>query len=393
MKFSEIVKQLGIESYPPELDEIYENKSLAKPDVCDESLITNLQNEFNTFGDYYQLVLEAARELRNDPVRLAWAQTVATYDLRVDLAEARKVLCPQSDGSLLGNMLPLFALIPMIPVAIDEYRRRGFTDDVIQHSAKAFGSCIGAVDRNTGAPGLNQLYFTWLCVYAKARIFLIANFNFEVKSYPSLIFCLRNRETGEIVILAAKRTMHRSGLFLGSAGCTDPDGSFEVDFQETDDAYIGYPTENNVFINMRKTYPKSQWECIVRPNDYVLNFHIPSGFDLSPSSVTASIRIGMDAVKKYYPEIPITTLVCSSWLLNPILEEFLGEASKIAGFGRMFHRFPVGGGGRAGFGFIFPGKYDDEKSLPENTSLQRAVKNHFLNGGNLLSFGGVFIDE
>lgn len=393
MKFHEIAKMLAIESYPTELDAIYENPFLPKPNVCDIALIDQLQTEFNTFGDYYEQVVVAARELENDPIRLAWAQTVAAYDLTVDLTQARKILCPQTDGTLLGNMLPLFALIPMIPQSVEEYRKRGFSEDVVCKSAAAYGGCIKAVERNTGAPGLNQLYFTWLCIYAKAMIFYMADYNFEIKRFPAWVVCLRNRETGDIAIIAAKHKIHKSGLIFGSAGCTDSEGSFDVVFEETEDSYLGYPVENCLFTNKLVTYPKSCWECILRPDDYYLNLHIPSGVDLTPECVISSIRIGMDAIKNFYPEIPIRVLGCSSWLLNPILEEFLGKDSKIAGFGRMFHRFPVGGSGRSGFHFIFPGKFDDEQSLPENTRLQRTMKNHFLNGGQLHSYGGIFIDK
>lgn len=393
MKFKEIADSLGIKSYPQELDAIYENPNLPKPNVCDEVLISKLQDEFQSFGDYYDDVIAAARQLANDSIRLAWAQTVAAYDLSVDLSEARKVLCPASDGSLLGNMLPLFALLPMIPESIADYRRRGFSEEVVRISAAAYGGCMKAVERITGNPGLNQLYFSWLCIYAKAQIYFIADYNFEIKKFPAWVYCLKNRENGDIAFVAAKSKIHRNGNFLGSGGSEDPEGSFVTDFQETDNCYIGYPVENKRFINKQVTYSKELWECILRPNDDVLNLHIPAGVDLTPSCVANSIQIGMDAAKRFYPEIPLSILMCSSWLLDPVLEDFLGENSKIAMFGKMFHRFPVGGGGRSGFQFIFPGKYEDERTLPENTRLQRAVKNHFLNGGNLLSYGGIFIDK
>ena len=393
MKFSQIACSLEIKTYPPKLDAIYENTDQPKPDVCDEKLISKLQEEFQTFGDYYEDVIAAARLLAKDPVRLAWAQTVAAYDLSVDLAEARMVLCPPTDGSLLGNMLPLFALLPMISVSIADYRRRGFSEDVVRKSAAAYGVCMKAVEKNTGNPGLNQLYFSWLCIYAKAHIYYIADYNFEIKKFPAWVYCLQNQEDGDIAFVAAKNTIHRNGNFLGSGGFEDPEGSFVTDFQEAADCYIGYPVENIRFVNKQVIYPKKLWKCILRPNDDVLNLHIPSGVDLTPSSVANSIQIGMDTAKKFYPEIPLNILMCSSWLLDPVLEVFLGENSKIAMFGKMFHRFPVGGGGRSGFHFIFPGKYEDERNLPENTRLQRAVKNHFLNGGHILSYGGIFIDK
>ena len=393
MKFKEIADSLGIISYPSELDTIFEDLNFLKPNVCDETLISALQDEFQSFGDYYEKVITAARQLAKDPVRLAWAQTVAAYDLSVDLAEARKVLCPPTDGSLLGNMLPLFALLPMIPVSIADYRRRGFSEDVVRKSAAAYGGCMKAVEKNTGKPGLNQLYFSWLCIYAKAHIYYIADYNFEIKKFPAWVYCLQNRENGDITFVAAKSTIHKNGNFLGSGGSEDPEGSFETDFQEAADCYIGYPVEKVRFVNKKVTYPKKLWKCILRPNDDVLNLHIPAGVDLTPSRVEKSIQVGMDAAKKFYPEIPLNILMCSSWLLDPVLEDFLGENSKIAMFGKMFRRFPVGGGGRSGFHFIFPGKYEDERDLPENTRLQRAVKKHFLNGGHILSYGGIYIDK
>ena len=64
--------------------------------------------------------------------------------------------------------------------------------------------------------------------------------------------------------------------------------------------------------------------------------------------------------------------------------------SKILGFSELFERFPLLCPRNWFFTFVF-GKYtDDIASLPEDTSLQRKIKNLYLGGGYMHPCAGIY---
>ena len=83
-----------------------------------------------------------------------------------------------------------------------------------------------------------------------------------------------------------------------------------------------------------------------------------------------------------------------SWLLDPQLPEVLGEDSNIGRFCRRFTPVFTPGKGEAVFDFVFLGHTPDEReSLPEDTSLQRALKAHYMAGKAIYETWGFFFDE
>lgn len=391
MRFKDIALALGVESYPEALESIYEARAQNKVNVFDVALITRLQEEFHAFDTYYNDVIDAVHNLNSDPIRTAWAETVSAYIQTADISEIRKIPCPATNGTPAGNMLPMLALIPMIPKSIAEYRRRGFPEEVILNCTQAYGRCIKATYDRTGMVGLNQSYFNWLCNYAKTRIFNTAGFNFELTRFNYNVICIKNKETGELVLLPIHSAVHKSGMILGSAGFEAAEGSFEAVLQETNDGYYGYPVKNCRINRNIHYYPKDQWECILNHGDDVVSLHIPKGADLTPENVIASIRTGLALSKQCFPEYSVKALMCVSWLLEPKISELIGKDSKIAGFGNMFQRFPVKSNGEAVFSFVFIGQYPNYQSLPESTRMQRAFKKLYLDGGHIHQFGGIII--
>ena len=85
MEFRQIAQQLGIEKYPEQLDEIYSSGRYKEVDIFDEALMEYLQQTYESFGNYYNEVVAGARELKNDPIRTAYTQTVAVFVQEADI--------------------------------------------------------------------------------------------------------------------------------------------------------------------------------------------------------------------------------------------------------------------------------------------------------------------
>ena len=120
--------------------------------------------------------------------------------------------------------------------------------------------------------------------------------------------------------------------------------------------------------------------------------HIPRGADLTDEKITESFKLALEKARKYYPEFSAKAVCCSSWMLDPSLEEILGEKSKITGFVRRFVKYPMKSNEKSIFGFVFPKIFSSYASLPEDTTLRRKLKERYLRGEYIHTFSGVVPD-
>ena len=392
MNFQAIAKALGIEVYPQELETVYENLSQDSMDICNIPYIEALEEEYQLFGEYFELVKSAAGQIKADEVRRAWGQTVCTFLRDHACLGMPKIPVPESDGSLAADMLPLLILLPLIPQTVEHYRAAGIEEEAIRRIVKTFGGCIKSTELRVGRPGVSAMYYNWQMLYIKVVLLPYGSFNFELRNLPKGedgVWILKNRTTGEILPVMNGGTYHRSGMVLGSAGFEDSEGAFTAEFNQTEDAYIGHPAINNLVSNAPQTYPKSQWECVLEPGDLVISVHIPKGADLSPEAVERSYREGMALIGEKFPQYAPKCLFCSSWLMDPALEEMLGSESKIAKFLNGYVKFPISSAGREVYSFVFVGFKGELEDLPENTRLERALKKKYLAGEYIHAFRGV----
>lgn len=117
------------------------------------------------------------------------------------------------------------------------------------------------------------------------------------------------------------------------------------------------------------------------PDSIVLNVHIPaSGQPLSEELALQSFAKAKEFYKGVISE-PMAAK-CSSWLMYPEHEEMLDHNSNIYRFMKLFDYLDYGIKKNNGDLYrIFGTEEKRIELLPEKTSLQRAYKQHLLNGG------------
>ena len=208
--------------------------------------------------------------------------------------------------------------------------------------------------------------------------------------YPFTV--LKSKRDGGHVILMTEGVFHKSGEVLGSPGYTDEDGSFSADYAETDDAYIGRRAVYGKALNELLEYRKSEWECVVKKDDFVVSVHIPRKTDLSPEAILKSYNGAIKIVRERFPEYDARYFFCLSWILDVRYKDILGEDSKMVQFANTFSRIPMKCRGRDGSDCVFLGYKGPDENLPENTSLQRKLKSIYLSGGYTYSAMGVITD-
>lgn len=127
--------------------------------------------------------------------------------------------------------------------------------------------------------------------------------------------------------------------------------------------------------------------------DLSVSYMLSRGVDLSPESIDESLRLATRLTRERYPEFDAKAIHFVSWMLDPRLAEMLGEDSRLTKFLSRFSKHPCKSDGNAVFTCVFPGKPESLDDLPEDTSLQRKIKAHYLGGGYIHSFAGVITEE
>lgn len=120
-----------------------------------------------------------------------------------------------------------------------------------------------------------------------------------------------------------------------------------------------------------------------------ISIHIPSDAAFTAEKCAESYKMAIEFFKKYYPEYSNVDFVCESWLLSPQLKKLLNADSNILKFQSCFNVMDVNCDDTEFLWWVYRRKDTDIKLLPEDTKLQKNMKEHLLNGGKIGSAYGV----
>lgn len=119
--------------------------------------------------------------------------------------------------------------------------------------------------------------------------------------------------------------------------------------------------------------------------------HIPTGAHLIPEAIDASLEEAQIFLAQFFPEWASAPKECHSWLLSPQLPTLLPEESNILKFQRRFRVTPEPEQTKEFLAWVFKNRDIPYPQLPENTSLQRILKQHLLQGGIFLEGRGILL--
>ena len=123
----------------------------------------------------------------------------------------------------------------------------------------------------------------------------------------------------------------------------------------------------------------------------VLSVHIPGDAVMTRENLNRSYNAAAEFFSRFYPEYAYRHIFCSTWLLSPELKAFLPESSRILEFQSDYEIVQTFDDSN----FIYwvydtQEKEPDLNTLPEDTSLRRAIKRHLISGGRIGSASGVY---
>ena len=393
MELKKLAASLGIEDYPDALEKVYENLIENDQLICDLDFIRTLHEKYDLLGDYYDIVTEGAKDLKDKKNLLTWATLAYAYRKDVSRFEAKRLPIPVSDGSPAGDLLPVLVVIREVPDMVNRYRSRGLNETQIKKNLENIRINLWVHKITQGRVALNKSLFDWLMLYTKALIFDHKGFNYQpnVWGYNSIV--LKNKTTSECVIVMINGRFAKNGLFLGSAGVSEKEGSFCAEFNEFTDAFFGHRCTNGKVQPTLEKFEKSEWSAVLRPGDDIVSLHIPRKTNLDPDYVSESLAEGLALTKKFYPELSPKCITCHSWLMDPMLVEILGPHAKLSKFTSGFMKHPTMDTSGVGcLDFVWPGEKATVEALSERTTLQRGIKKLMLEGDFIRNTAGIVTD-
>jgi len=389
MEFKEIANALGIETYPEKFEEIYNNLKDEKTNFCDVEEIEKYDKEYSILADYSEVVIKGAKEVLENKELYLYGRVICEYKKVSTTFETRHVPLPVLDGSVARDVFGVLVIFAFLPESVLYYRNHGFSEEEIKKFYAGLKGCIRKCSESVGRPCLSMSRFNWTLIYIFGEMFNYDAFNYQFREFYGGAIVLKNKTTEEFAIMMIENKFHRNGRILGSAGAMDEEDSFEADFKETDEAFIGRLVVKGIVSSDISELKKSEWECVLSPGDEVMAVHIPAGTNLAHEEFIRSFKGSFEFAKKKFPERDPKFLVCFSWLMDPTLAEIMDPKSKIVGFNNAFMKYPLESSGREFRHWVFPEGGMDNKKLPEDTSLQRRLKALTLAGGYIYYTAGV----
>jgi hypothetical protein len=112
-----------------------------------------------------------------------------------------------------------------------------------------------------------------------------------------------------------------------------------------------------------------------------LGIHIPEEGPLTPAACDDAFARAEPFFARHFPETPTRIGICTSWLLDPQLAEYLAPESNIMRFQRRFELAGEGYDGDADvLRFVFHRIAPNVDDLPQRTTLERAIVRHLRAG-------------
>ncbi|NLC44799.1 MAG: DUF5596 domain-containing protein [Clostridiales bacterium] len=292
----------------------------------------------------------------------------------------------------LSDFFPLMVLAAAAELALKNNTEAGIPEEITVATLKDTNIWIDNFYQSNGRYGLSDS--TLLTGHYTGNLFKIGRLQYELIPFSNWGFIFKNSITQELISLSSEKNVSGSGHIAGIYG--EEDIAFQASFEQNEDYYEGYviDNENGIILDRRIKLSKDEWNLILQPGDIVINIHIPQGEKLDYEACLVSIEQAKEFFKKHFPDIKYNAVVCGTWLLDVNLLNILPEESNIIKFMSLFKKMPIYFSvpmiHERVFGFDFDVK--DIASAPENTSLQRSLKEYTQKGGKMYNTGGFIID-
>ena len=362
-----------------------------------DTFLDELQNTYHIFRQKYDFVKLAAKRVRKNAFLAQYS--LLLYQMQLDNDHAGEIYLkkfPYGDGENPADyeMAALFSQLAFAEDIASYHRAHGVPADIIRDTLNdLYEEPILVCNDCFGRDGSHPRCFPWNQIYMNYRILRVGVLNFELRDHFTGAVTVFENGKGEHVVLANGRDIAQGGQMAGSAGFEQL--AFHAAITETDAYYEGFAAdpENAVYASIPVRLDKKEWHAVLKRENGILNVHIPSHVPLTKENADAAYARAWEVLPRCYPAFGVKAFACFSWLLDPQLKQFLKPGSNLVAFQDKYHRFAMKSGGTDVREFLFKKPAARIEDFCEDTSLQRAVKAHYLSGKYIYAQGGVFFPE
>ena len=394
MTLNEMQRTLSLPRIPSAFPALYEQMETTwqshAQKILSDDFISQTLSDCYALAPYRSDILRGAQAIRTQPALCLLVCLLEAW-LRIGGdPNGPEYAAPQGEG--VGyDLLHIYPCIPTMPDSVAYLRSRNVPEDVIAGTLQEYDRCIADGVYRDGRPTMTVRLCSWMRTVMKNRLINVGRLNYDIPGHFLENVRVFRRGT-ETVVLADGITVHPSGRIFGSAGCDDPADNFVATITETDTEVIGHPVVRGLVEKETVTLSKREWTQVLCHEDLVPRIHIPRQGSFDAESIQASIDRAREVFAACYPDMPFKAIFCESWLLSEDLKAMLKPDSKILAFQNRFIKVPLKSAGADAFDFVYPLPigYRDYPNLPEDTSLQKAIKERYLSGGYVHEGAGFF---
>ncbi len=358
--------------------------------ILSEDFISQTLSDCYALAPYRSEILRGAQDIGANPALCLLVCLLEAW-LKEGGDPAWPEYAPPKGEGIGYDLLYIYPAIPTMLDSVAYLRDRALPEDVIAGTMQEYDRCIADGVYRDGRPTMTVRLLSWMRTVIENRLINIGRLNYDIPGrFLENVRIFRKGE--ETVVLADGLTLHRSGRILGAAGCDDPADSFAAVVTETETAVAGHPVIKGIVEKETITLSKPEWTQVLCDDDLVPRIHIPRQGSFDAETVQASIDRARVIFATCYPDMPFKAMFCESWLLSEDLKDMLKPDSKILQFQNRFIKVPLKSAGADAFDFVYPLPigYRDYPNLPEDTGLQRAIKQRYLSGGYVHEGAGFF---
>ena len=397
-----LMAAVGCPQYPKRWAEIFDTAmfrfSRTGNALTEPSFYDTLQKKYGCMAKYLELYKKAAAQTAEDEAlsRFLFLLAFALEDREnrnQDIRELSLLTVPEGREPLAYNMVTGLAVCSQLEEGDRALEAKGFPEAYRRSCLQAAVDCgVNSYMRvHGGQPGYRLL--GWAQHYLKGKMAMIGRLEVEFDCPFKGHAAVYRHCDGTEIALAKDIRLHSTGFALGSRHYEDEAGAWEPVLEETETHVTGCPYQENGAVSREKrVLSKDQWQLVLTDGDPVISLHIPDrpGQPLTPEVVDSTLA-EIEAVAKAIG-YPYKAFVCHSWLLDPQLEEILGPETNMVRFSKRFGKLTAKSSAESVFFFAFkrPNMDFAISDLPENTRLERGVKQHYLNGKAIYEVFGYF---
>ena len=342
--------------------------------IAEDARVYEVIETYGIFEKWKDTLLKAAEGIRKDENILRFVyllkHVLKTEGIFDEILEIEMPEC--AENALAYDLASLFSVLPLIADMKARYDARKLPEERFSESLLEFEDNVDNFSRQNKKPGLGILA-VWLYKFIHGLILRVGRLNFEIfKGFDADVVVFENGNGEHEFLLCGK--------------------GFSAEITETESAYTGIRS-NPLEPQKREeiSLVKSEWKPVLRRDDPIVSVHIPSGGKLLPSVCEEAYMKMYEILETYYPDYRYKYFSCEhSWLMDPHLADFLPADSNIIRFQEKYTRYQNPANGKGVFDFLFFVPHSTPLAdLPEDTSLRKAIKTHYINGGLILEQGGL----